>query len=826
MRAIRYRLRVELRHGVRSLLGITLLVAIAGGIVLAGLGAAHRTATAFERMRTATNAWDVLVNPNDGSESTLTVSAIRQLPDVERVGKVDGIILYPSFAGSVASAFSLAPMLVADHAAMHAVGRPAITDGREPSAGDPNGVLVERTFAQQMHLHVGDRFSYTIMTPELLMQMQSSGSDAAATAVLRDASATLRGRARIDGIGVAQDGVVVNQGYVPAGIIFTPAFEAAHPQLQSAYWGAMVRLRPGADVDAFTRRVQALVPGQSIAFEHASAVAAEVQSATDPEVLALVLFSGLVALLGTVVIGQAVSRRLQVEAAANETWAALGATRRQRAMAAWSQLALAVVVGAVVAVALAIAASPVGPVGVVRIVEPVPGVAVDGLVLGLGALAIVVVGLLATAWPAWRWARVEHGEHAPRRSRVAALASAAGGSVAAVVGLRFALERPSGRAGVPVRATLVAAVTAVALVTAVVVFSGSLDHLIATPRLFGSAWDAQVELGDLNNPNGFGDTSPSAMSKIQSQFMHVVDHSGAVAASAFVPIGEVRSGSVSLPAIGFARRTGEIAPTIAAGRAPRSADEVALGSTTMAHLHTAIGRTVRIARADGTATTAMTVVGRAVLPGLAPYPGSDKAGLGTGAVFTVAGWRAHSQDFQKEEYVFRWADGGSTRALTRAFAREMPSQLPLAVSAVNRPAGIVSAERLRSTPTLLVSLVVVLLVVAVINALMVTIRRRQRDLALLRTLGSTSGQLVRAVLWQASTIGAVAVVVGVPAGVVAGRLGWDVLADGLGAIAVPEVSVTAMVVIGMAVLLLANLVGLLPGLRAARRSPGVALRVE
>ena len=69
----------------------------------------------------------------------------------------------------------------------------------------------------------------------------------------RHAPAPLHRRARIDGIGVPQDGIVVNQRYVPGGILFTPAFEDAHPQLQTAYWGAMVRLRPGADVDTFTR---------------------------------------------------------------------------------------------------------------------------------------------------------------------------------------------------------------------------------------------------------------------------------------------------------------------------------------------------------------------------------------------------------------------------------------------------------------------------------------------------------------------------------------------------------------------------------------------
>jgi putative ABC transport system permease protein len=826
MRTLRYRLRVDLRRGFASYLVIALLVGVTGGVALASVAAARRTDTAFARMRRATDAWDVLVNPNNGAESKLDPASIRRLPGVERVGRMDGIVLYPSFAPSLSAAFNLAPIFVADANATRTIGRPVVTAGRAPDAADPDAVLAERSFARQMHLHVGDSFHYVIMTPALLQAMQDSGSLAAAKAVLRAAPTSLRGTAHIAGIGVGQDGVVVNQGYVPSGLVFTPAFRAAHPELQVAYWGAMVKLRPGTDVDAFTRRVQALVPDESIAFQHASAVAVEVREATDPDVLALYLFAAMVAFLGIVVVFQALSRRLQVDATSNETWAALGTTRWQRMVASWAKAGIAVALGAMLAVGVAIAASPLGPVGVVRVIEPDPGIATDWIVLGLGAAAILVVGLLVAAWPAWRWARVRDDRRARHGSRVAGAAAAAGGSMAAVVGLRFALERPAGRDGVPVRATFVAATTAVALITAVVVFSGSLDHLLSTPRLFGSAWDAQIELDNLNTPAGIGDAGTTTMDQIESQFMHVADRSGAIAASAVVPLGEVRSGATTIPAIGFARRMGDITPTIAAGRAPASAREVALGSTTMAQLDTHIGATVRLARTSDGRRVPVRVVGRAVLPGLAPYSGSDKAGLGTGALLTVAGVRAYSPDFQKDEYVFRWAHGGSVGSLTRAFRRGMPSQLPLTVNSVNHPAGIVSAQRLQSTPTFLALLVVALLATAVTNALVVTVRRRRRDLAMLRTLGCTTGQMVRTVLWQASTIGVVAVVIGIPVGLVVGRLGWNLLADRLGAIAVPSPSAVALIGVAVAAPLLAGLAGLVPGLRATRRAPAAALRVE
>jgi putative ABC transport system permease protein len=825
MASIRYRLRADLRRGWRSLLVIAVLVGLSGGAALASLAAARRTDTAFARMRQATDAWDVLINPNNGVQSALTMKQLRRLPGVERIGAVDGIIVYPSFVGSVPDAFNIPPTLVADADATYTVGRPLMVAGRQPAADDPDGVWIDRTFAARQHLRVGQHFHYVLISPDLLHRMQTAHSEAEAHAILRGAPASMQGDVRIDGIGMTQDGVAVDPGYDPLSILFTPAFAKAHPNLQIPYWGAMVKLAPGTDIDAFTARVQALVPHESIAFQRASAVRAEVTNAADPEVSALEAFAVLAALLGLVVVAQAISRRMQIDAGSNATLATMGATRPQRMAVSMAKAMLAVAVGAGLAVAVAVAASPLGPVGAVRLAEVHPGVTFDWAVLVWGGLAILVVGSAVAAVPAWRNSRVNVGDAVMSRSHVAAAVASAGGSLAAVMGVRFGLEPGAGRTSVPVRTTLLAAATAVALVTSVAVFSGSLDHLLTTPQLYGSGWDAQIQLDNLNTPAGYNDQDPAQLAEIQRQFVAVADRSDSVAASALLDVGEVRSGAVAIPALGYLDHLRGVTLTIAEGRAPTAPDEVALGQTTMDQLHTRIGATIELAQGEQGPNRPVMVVGRTVLPGLAPYPGSDKAGLGVGALFSQAGWKRFSSDFGKIVYVFRWAPGKSLTTLSKAYAEEQPAQLPLAVDAVNRPAGVVSLQRLRATPTLLASLVAVLLAAAVANALVVAVRRRRRDLAILHTLGCTTGQVVRTVLWQATTVGTVAVIIGIPAGVIIGRWTWTLLADRLGIVPVTEVSALVLVGLSVTVLALANAVGVVPGLRAAR-APGQVLRAE
>ena len=101
-----------------------------------------------------------------------------------------------------------------------------------------------------------------------------------------------------------------------------------------------------------------------------------------------------------------------------------------------------------------------------------------------------------------------------------------------------------------------------------------------------------------------------------------------------------------------------------------------------------------------------------------------------------------------------------------------------------------------------------------------------RALAVLRTLGFVRRQVSATVAWQATTLGSIALVIGVPVGVIAGRWGWNVFADHLGV--VPDAVVPAVMTFLAvpATILVANLLAVVPGRIASRLRPGPVLRTE
>ena len=97
---------------------------------------------------------------------------------------------------------------------------------------------------------------------------------------------------------------------------------------------------------------------------------------------------------------------------------------------------------------------------------------------------------------------------------------------------------------------------------------------------------------------------------------------------------------------------------------------------------------------------------------------------------------------------------------------------------------------------------------------------------MLKTLGFTRRQVSVAVAWQATMVGAVAVVVGVPLGLIAGNWGWTAVINQLG-LGPTSVNVAgACVAIAVATIVVANLVAVAPGWRAGRLRPAALLRTE
>jgi ABC-type lipoprotein release transport system permease subunit len=148
------------------------------------------------------------------------------------------------------------------------------------------------------------------------------------------------------------------------------------------------------------------------------------------------------------------------------------------------------------------------------------------------------------------------------------------------------------------------------------------------------------------------------------------------------------------------------------------------------------------------------------------------------------------------------------------------------VASVRYPAEIENYRAIGILPNLLALALALGAVVALGLTLIASVHRRRRDLALLRTLGFTSRQLLSAVAWQASVAGAIGAIFGVPLGILAGRWLWTLFAENIYAVPYPTVPLIAMLVVALSAMVLANIVAALPGRSAARTSAAQVLRGE
>jgi hypothetical protein len=149
-----------------------------------------------------------------------------------------------------------------------------------------------------------------------------------------------------------------------------------------------------------------------------------------------------------------------------------------------------------------------------------------------------------------------------------------------------------------------------------------------------------------------------------------------------------------------------------------------------------------------------------------------------------------------------------------------------ALLSIQRPAEIVNYQSTGATPALLAIGLTAGALVALGLTLAASVRRRRRDLALLKTFGFTHGQLAAAVAWQASVVAVIGILVGVPVGIIVGRWLWIVFAKAINAVPSPSVSVVDVLMVFLGTLVLANLAALIPSRMAARTPTALVLRGE
>ena len=142
------------------------------------------------------------------------------------------------------------------------------------------------------------------------------------------------------------------------------------------------------------------------------------------------------------------------------------------------------------------------------------------------------------------------------------------------------------------------------------------------------------------------------------------------------------------------------------------------------------------------------------------------------------------------------------------------------------PEAVRNVGRIRQIPALMAAVVAVLAIASLIHALVLSVGRNRRVLGVLKSVGFTRAQVGATVAWHAMAFAVVALVVAVPLGIMVGRWGWRLIAEGLGVAAVsvvPPVAVSAVIV---GALVLANVAAAYPAWRAAHLRTAVALRSE
>jgi putative ABC transport system permease protein len=151
---------------------------------------------------------------------------------------------------------------------------------------------------------------------------------------------------------------------------------------------------------------------------------------------------------------------------------------------------------------------------------------------------------------------------------------------------------------------------------------------------------------------------------------------------------------------------------------------------------------------------------------------------------------------------------------------------PFIVQGPAVPTDLVNFGRVQNLPILLGVGLGGLALATIAHLLVTSVRRRRRDFAILRTLGFTRWQVRRTVAWQAATLAGIALVIGLPLGIVGGRAGWQIFSHQLGIQPVFDIPLGQFAAMIPLALGLAVAIAALPGESAARVRPAQVLRSE
>jgi hypothetical protein len=800
-----YRFRRTLRRRWSGYLAITLLLGLVGGLAMGSVAAARRTQSAFPAYLNSTHPADLTVLTGlygvAGSQGydPAVIAKIAALPGVRHVSTYLGLnaaLLGPGAPGAA----ELQPLPGSLDGEYFTTDQVTVVAGRMADPGKADELVIDAK-GTPAGIGVGSRAPFGFYTNAQLAAPPGKQPPKPYLTITEQVTgeAVYSSEQAQDDVDVERDG----------GPLFTPALTRLLARCCAGWADTAVQLAPGTSVASAEAAIQGVLPkGFPIEFYVAGQTEARAERAIEPTSIALAVFGGIAALAALVIAGQLIGRQLRRDPADLAVLRAVGASPVMTTADGLPGVLAAIVAGALLAAAVAVALSPLAPLGAVRAVYPYPGVAFDWTVLGGGIAVLLAAGSGTALAVAVRRAphRVRAGGAPPRSVGYHAVraARALGLPVPAAEGIRLALDTGQDRDRVPVRPAIFAAALASVVLLATITFGASLSALVSHPALYGWNWTYALSSGQTEI-----DRAHAAA---------VLDRDPEVAAWTGVWFGTGRINGLTVPLIG-ATPDAAITPPVLSGHGLAGPGQVVLGPQTLAALGKHVGDTVTV-NDGGPHDYQLRVAGTATLPALG-ISAVLHTEMGTGAVIPFQDLPG-SELTRPNGILVTLRPGADLAAQRTVLQRIVPAAAGGEVDSVLRPAEITDYRSMGAAPLILSGALAAGAVASLWLTLAASVRRRRVDLALLKTLGLTRRQLAATVAWQSTVAVAAGALIGIPLGIALGRYLWDLFAGEISVVPQPSVPVLTVLAVIIGALAAANLVAAVPG-RAAARIPAAAL---
>lgn len=785
--------RASLRGRLVGIVALAILAGATAGLAMAATDGARRSLTAIDRTHDATLQPDALALP---SRLGFDWTGIEGLPEVDAIAL---FAITPICAVEVADPFELCAAPPADRKGGVDIDVLDVAVGRAPAPDAPDEVLVNGLAAERYDLELGSRLPVSGPTPDQWRLSFEEG-------IFPE---TFEGPVvEVEVVGIVERLPLVDRYLGTAeGVGEEPVLVTSPSFLEVYEFGyvtnAMIRLAPGSSVADLRAGIAEVTGDPTVPVRDVAQDRARLERSTQVEATALALFALAVTAAGLVLIGQAVHRLVQAGVPDAAALPPLGATPTQHRAALAVPGLVTAAIGSLVALLTAVALSPLFPIGLSRRIDLHSGIHLDAVVLVVGTFAAGALGVAVSWGAAVRATRARPAPATP--SWVAAGIRALGLPLPVDLGSRAALVAGRGRAALPARPALVGAAVGVLGVVAAVTFQAGLDDAAEHPNLAGRTWDLLMYL-----PGGTPEQEEAAAGMVAG-----VSADPDVAGTATVTRAGIELGGETVSAWSFEPAEGRVERAVLSGRMPSSADEATLGASTARSLGVGVHDTVVASTVSG--HTELTVVGIGLLP---EQPGHSAYDQGLW-VTRDALERIDPPEVDNRLAVIDLADGADPDdVMARFHEAELPVEAPLPISATSNILAV------RSLPLVLAAFLVVLAIAALAHSLWSTVSRRRRDLAVLRAIGMTPAQVRVSVASQATAVGVVGLVAGIPLGVLVGRAAWRWVATALPLVYEAPLALVVVAVLVPAVLVVVNVVGLRPAHLAARQRPAEVLRTE